>query len=61
MKHTSILFCSCYYQVLVRMKLIHIQDAVGVSLYKRVWPREARAWREDEARAHDEDAIVQQV
>lgn len=25
---------------------INPQDAVGVSLYKRVWPREARAWRE---------------
>jgi len=27
---------------------INPQDAVGVSLYKRVWPREARAWREGE-------------
>jgi len=24
---------------------INPQDAVGVSLYKRVWPRGARAWR----------------
>lgn len=27
---------------------INPQDAVGVSLYKRMWPREARAWREGE-------------
>ena len=28
---------------------INPQDAVGVSLYKRVWPREAKAWREQDA------------
>ncbi|KAK4691334.1 pre-rRNA-processing protein TSR1, partial [Lecanoromycetidae sp. Uapishka_2] len=26
---------------------INPQDAVGVSLYKRVWPRQARPWREE--------------
>ena len=24
---------------------INPQDSVGVSLYKRVWPRDARAWK----------------
>ena len=28
---------------------INPQDAVGVSLYKRVWPREAKLWRQGEA------------
>ncbi|MCJ1453564.1 hypothetical protein MMC28_003911 [Mycoblastus sanguinarius] len=28
---------------------INPQDAVGMSLYKRVWPREARPWKEGEA------------
>ncbi|KAL6717381.1 ribosome biogenesis protein tsr1 [Lecanora helva] len=28
---------------------INPQDAVGVSLYKRVWPRQARPWREGDA------------
>ncbi|KAL2056903.1 hypothetical protein ABVK25_002642 [Lepraria finkii] len=27
---------------------INPQDAIGVSLYKRVWPREARAWKEED-------------
>lgn len=30
---------------------INPQDAVGVSLYKRVWPREARAWGVEEQEA----------
>ena len=31
---------------------INPQDAIGVSLYKRVWPREARAWREEDVVAN---------
>lgn len=27
---------------------INPQDAVGVSLYKRCWPRQANAWKPDE-------------
>ncbi len=35
---------------------INPQDAVGVSLYKRVWPRQARLWR-----AEDYGKIVEEV
>ena len=31
-------------------------DAVGVSLYKRVWPRSARLWRVDEDVLSQEEA-----
>jgi len=27
---------------------INPQDSIGVSLYKRVWPRDARPWKRDE-------------
>ena len=37
---------------------INPQDAVGVSLYKRVWPREARAWRGSEASSGDDAAAL---
>lgn len=34
---------------------INPQDSVGVSLYKRVWPRKSRAWRPDEYEAENEE------
>ena len=40
-------------------------DAVGVSLYKRVWPRVARAWRLEEGmdreEGEEEVAMVDEV
>lgn len=37
---------------------INPQDAVGVSLYKRVFPRDARAWRGDEEGDRGDDFMV---
>ena len=37
------------------------QDAVGVSLYKRVWPRQARQWRLDNSRGIVEEAVDDEV
>lgn len=36
---------------------INPQDSVGVSLYKRMWPRNAKAWREDD----EEEEVVPQL
>lgn len=35
---------------------INPQDSVGVSLYKRVWPRESRAWRVGEDEDEEDEA-----
>jgi len=34
-------------------------DGVGVSLYKRVWPRGAKAWRQDESEGNGVPVMVE--
>ncbi|KAK3078913.1 hypothetical protein LTS18_006308, partial [Coniosporium uncinatum] len=36
---------------------INPQDAVGVSLYKRVWPRSAGEWRPREEQGREEEEV----
>jgi len=38
---------------------INPQDSVGVSLYKRMWPRNARAWNPNEVVAEEGDVVME--
>jgi pre-rRNA-processing protein TSR1 len=40
---------------------INPQDSVGVSLYKRMWPRNARAWNPTIEMGNDERDVAMEV